>query len=332
MISLQELAWTKLSDLRNCDPKSICTQSAVPRLARDETYAIDIIKAWKNDFSATSTRDSSETLGAAFPYKGEDGTEYAGYLVVPSTVPVDVRSSDILSEKLPVVVLFHTGAGPQDIFNRFKADQLAREKCWGKKGCIIFIADILSDSTGWAWGDRDRYWKLKNSLNDISEKDGKTCRWKMRGILSAALDAINSIEVADTNRIVAWGFCLGGHPVLELARMKCDGIKGLIAFHGIWSGAFKAETEPSPETEKKRPVLICNGQKDPWVSAADLDLAIQTFKKCGFSCNVLNFENVLHNFSNPRTEYDGEGFGYSQKASQESWESAIQFLTDIFEL
>jgi len=329
MTSLKEVTWTKLSVLRDSDPKTFCTPTSVPRLARNETYANDIINAWKADVSSTSsTRNSFHTLGSPFPYKGADDTEYAGYLVIPSTV--DVNN---ISEKLPVIVLFHTGAGPQDIFNRFQADKIAREKCWGSKGCIIFVADILSDSTGWAWADRDRYWQLKRSLNEVSNQDGKTCRWKMRNRLSAVLNAVKSIDAADTNNIAAWGFCLGGQPVLELARMECDGVKGLITFHGMFNGAFSGDKESATNSDTKRPVLICNGQGDPWVAASDLDLAKESFENCGWSCRILNFENVVHNFSNPRTEYDeDEGFGYDENASIESWKSALELLNDIFEL
>ena len=42
---------------------------------------------------------------------------------------------------------------------------------------------------------------------------------------------------------------------------------------------------------------------------------------------------MVHNFSNPRTEYDeDEGFGYDENASIESWKSALELLNDIFEL
>lgn len=327
MISLKGFNWTKLSVVRNSDPKSLCTPTCKPRLARDETYAMDIIKAWKQDLSSQSTRSTFETFGCPFPYRDANNNEYYGYLVIPSTVDVDN-----ISEKLPLVVLFHTGAGPQDIFNRFKADQIAREKCWGSKGCIIFIADILSDPNGWAWGDRDRYWQLKRSLNEFTTQDGMNCRWKMRSRILPALHAIESLNEADPTTIVAWGFCFGGQPVLELARMQYISVKGLISFHGIFNDAFAGGKEIAVDIQESRPVLICNGQGDPWVPASDLALAKNTFETCGWSCEVMNFAKVLHNFSNPRTQYDGSGFGYDKNASNQSWEAALKLIRNVFDL
>ena len=148
---LKNLNWSQQSLLRNNDPRLLIAPSAVPRLGREIGNAIDIIDAWKDDFhKEASRRNQFDTLGSPFPYKGLDKSgsgediEYAGYVVIPPTVDLEN-----IKEKLPVVILFHTGAGPQDIFNRFQADKIAREKCWGETGCIVFVADILSDPIGW---------------------------------------------------------------------------------------------------------------------------------------------------------------------------------------
>lgn len=330
MISLKDLTWTPMSLLRESDPKSLCHPTlGEPRLARDETYAKDIIKAWKadTDISSKSNRNNIDTLVSPFSYKDTDGIDYAGNLVIPSSIDVSKTL-----QKLPVVVLFHTGAGPQDIFNMYKADKLCREKFWGASGCLVFIADILSDSSGWSWGDRDRYWKLRSSLNEVTNQAGKNCRWKLRNRVSAALNAVKSIDAVDSNKIAAWGFCLGGQPVLELARMQPSGVLGLITFHGLFDGVSLPDQETPINCDTKRRVLVCSGKGDPYNKASDLDLAKETFEHCGWSFKLRNFENVLHNFSNPRTEYDGEGFGYDENAAIASWDSAIELLKDVFQL
>ena len=336
LILLKDLIWSPLSLLRNSDPHYLGSPTSVPRMARNETYAKDIIKAWKADANPDDKqlkRDDNSTFGSPFPYKGVGDAgdkEYAGYLVVPSTV--DVNN---ISEKLPVVMLFHTGAGPQDIFNRYIADKLAREKMFGSTGCIIFIADILSDSTGWTWGDRPKYRDERDSLNRVAERDGQKCRWKMRDVVSGALSAVKSIAAADMDRIAAWGFCVGGQPVLELGRMQQRGVKGLITFHGMFEGVALPDKDAliiQSGANTKRKVLICNGKNDDFVTASDLDLATETFERSGWKCRVLNFERAVHNFSNPRTEYDDAGFGYDENASVKSWEAAIELLKDVFEL
>ena len=341
MVSLKELTWTSLSVLRNSDPKLICDPKvSIPRLARDESYGRDIIDAWKVDISSSHTsRNNFDTFGSPFPYECVDGVQYSGYVVIPSTIDLETVTEE---DKLPVVVLFHTGAGPQDIFNRFQADKLCREKFWGEKGCIVFVADIISDETGWCWGDRPRYWNARQSLLKVStnnidkeEKEGKQCRWKLRKVISASLSAITSIAQVDQSKIAAIGFCLGGQPILELGRMQPPGLRGLASFHGLFDDISLADQEVSTNNNnnnRPRRVLICNGAMDPWIKEHELELAIETYEKCGWSCQLLNFKNVLHNFSNPRTKYDDEGFGYDEHAAITSWDSTIELLQDVFQL
>jgi len=329
---LRDCTWTPTSELRNADPQVLCLPTTVPRLAREESYAKDIIDAWNEHFhhaSSESSRKYIDTLGSPFPYKGPNGdAEFSGYLIIPSTV--DVNN---IPDKLPVVIIFHTGAGPQDIFNRFQADKLARESCWGDTGCIIFVADVVSDFVGWTWGDRERYWNTRKDLLEVTERDGHKRRWKLRDTVAAAMDAVKSIDAVDTQRIVAWGFCLGGQPVVELGRMQCDGLKGLITFHGIFDGIDLPDKEDKKDNETRR-VLICNGLLDPHVPMSDIDTTKETFERCGWNCEVLNFENAQHNFSNPRTKYDDSdgGFGYDEHASTKGWTSALELIKDVFEL
>ena len=167
-----------------------------------------------------------DSLGTPFPYKSSTtGIEYMGYLVVPSDINFETK------EKLPVVVQLHTGAGPQDVFNRFQADKIAREKVWGDKGCIVLVADLLSDSVGWTWGDRDRYWKARKDLLEVIERDNMKRRWRLRDALSAMIEAVGQIKEAGL--IIAFGFCMGGNPAIELARMKP-------------SAAFVSRNSPKP--------------------------------------------------------------------------------------
>ena len=342
MVSLKDLTWTSLSVLRNSHPKLICDPKfSIPRLARDESYGRDIINAWKVDILShqKTSRNNFDTLGSTFPYKCVDGVEYSGYLVIPSTIDLETLSE----EKLPVILLFHTGAGPQDIFNRFQADKLCREKIWGEKGCIVLVADIISDRTGWCWGDRARYWDVRRSLMEVSKdnREGKNCRWKLRKVISASLTAISSIREADQSRIAAIGFCLGGQPILELGRMQPPGLRGLATFHGMFDDISLSDQEEKVLTnnnndkmdiEQPRSVLICNGAMDPWINENELKLTSETFENCGWSCQVLNFKNALHNFSNPRTKYDDEGFGYDEHAAITSWDATIELLQDVFQL
>jgi len=311
--------------------------------------------------------------------------EYSGYLVIPSKLHKRIMnpgssnnngSNADEGKKVPVVIIFHTGAGPQDIFNRYKADLLVRQSIWSnnnkrknsnsndhdhggdyddKDGCIVFIADIVSDFVGWTWGDRDRYWQARKELLQISssvrtttdddstsESDDNNSeerqRIKLRQTLSAVVDAVKSIDIVDCKKIAAMGFCLGGQPILELGRMQVDGIVGLISFHGLFDGIDQLplpQSKLSPVSSPRcREALICNGKKDPHVPESDLLRAEQVFQSAGWTTTVLNFENAMHNFSNPRTKYDdpGAAFGYNQEADVKSWNAALDLLERVLEL
>lgn len=275
----------------------------------------------------------------------EDGVELSGYLVIPSYLH---ESNFDISHKVPVIIMFHTGAGPQDLFNRFQADKLARESIWDQdngqggrgRGCIVFIADIVSDSIGWTWGDRDRYWRSRKELMKVTEdSNGTKQRFKLQETLSATMDAVNSIDFADINKVAAIGFCLGGQPILELGRMQYDGILGLVTFHGLFDGyelSDRNEEQQKTSTWKDKPreVLICNGADDSYVPESDLLGVTEVFQGLGWYTKVINFENTFHNFSNPRTTYDDPDspFGYNKDAATNSWNATISLLQHIFEL
>ncbi len=353
-----------------------------PRLAKDETYATDILKAWNDDFNLVENtavaakhyrNNDMDTFGSVFPYKDCDGVHYSGYLVIPANLHKRIMnpSRSSTAKKVPVVIIFHTGAGPQDIFNRYKACQLARQNIWCNAnmensininnddggddgddegdGCIIFIADIVSDFVGWTWGDRDRYWQTRKELLQTSRSStigeggelnadgtGEIQRTKLRQTLSAVVDAVKSIDIADCNRIAAMGFCLGGQPILELGRMQIDGIVGLISFHGLFDGVdqLPLPSQLAPSGRRRREVLICNGKKDPHVPESDLSNAKKVFESAGWTTTVLNFENAMHNFSNPRTQYDdpNAAFGYDEDAATTGWNRALDLLQEVFEL
>lgn len=325
--NLKSFTWTPLSTLRNEEDRAkICSPDTVPRLAREEIYVADIQNKWNEDFDPTKvqSRRMIDSLGTPFPYKSSTtGIEYMGYLVVPSDINLETK------EKLPVVVIFHTGAGPQDVFNRYQADKIARETVWGEKGCIVLVADLLSDSIGWTWGDRDRYWKARKDLFEVIERDNVKRRWRLRDALSAMIDALGQIKEAGL--IIAFGFCMGGQPAIELARMKPKNLKGIITFHGLFDGVELPEMES--QSQKLGKTLICHGVKDPWVPIDDVEKAVDTFNWCGYETKLLKFENAQHNFSNPRTHYDdSKGFGYDEEASSKSWQEAMILIKAVLAL
>jgi dienelactone hydrolase len=328
---LSDLHWSLLSDIRNISDPSQLVDS-VPRLAREESYAKTNIDAWKKDFEdETTSRQKIESFGSEFIYKrSSDGVNLYGYIVIPSSVESKLKVSDKVPS-IPAIILFHTGAGPQDIFMKYQADKLVREKIWGEEGCIVFIADIISDQIGWAWQDRNKYWEARKSLLEITDKDGQNKRWLLRDTVRATLEAVKSIDMVDVGRIGAFGYCLGGQPIFELGMMQSTGLKGLISFHGLYDNIYGPDCDELKHDSKRR-VLICNGSADPYVPISDVQRAAEIFKKCGWMVDIINYENVFHNFSNPRKDYDDIGMGYDEYAATNSWSLAVELLRDVFEM
>lgn len=329
--TLHELQWTSLDQTRHqSSPQSLCQSDAIssPQLAKDEDYAQAIIHQWRTDV----THDVDATVGAPFSYiRTSDDTTLHGYLVMRSKVLKNTLVPPSNEHnKLPTIILFHTGAGPQDVSLRWKADLLARNPIWGPKGCIVLIADLLSDSTGWTWTERSKYDKVRTELLSCTTKEGQTQRWKLRESIDAALDALVELDLVDEERIAALGFCLGGHPILELGRMNRPGVQALVTFHGVFDGMeWNPKCELPDKQQDGKKVLICNGKSDPFVKDSQLEAARNTFETNGWKVELLNLDGVKHGFTNPAQDYNpSEAFAYDEGAAQTSWLKTIDLLKE----
>lgn len=375
-LSDMNLEWTKLDYFRETSlPSDLCPDNPTvshPRLAKDTMYANAVLEAWKKDIaqSQLTIKSKSEdntvnTIGARLEYvRQSDSVSLSGYVVIRSNLLKNKNNTDSKGNRkntdpvhVPAIVLFHTGAGPQDIFLRWKADMIARDKIWGENGCVVLIADIVSDSIGWTWTDRDRYDStrkdvLKRSISDAcatkhehsgnkdeteaEAEEGTTTttaqRWKLRETISAALDVLGEINQVDNQRIGAMGWCMGGHPILELGRMKINGVKALITFHGVFDGITDDAADNDEEaTQIKKGtqdhVLICNGKSDPFVSQENLEIGRKSFETNSWDVKVLNFDNVKHGFTNPAQDCNpSDAFVFNEEAAKTSWGATKKLL------
>ena len=226
------------------------------------------------------------------------------------------------------MVLFHTGAGPQDVFLRWKADALANDReAFGDKGCVVLIADILGDESGWAWRDRDKYDRVHKSLL-VPDKNGE--RHKLRGRVRAALKAISSQPGVDPQRIGALGFCLGGHPIMELARMQEPSVRALATFHAVFDGVAKLSAVESSAGVSDCKVLVCTGDDNPFVPAADLSAALGAFRGLGYHSEARPFAETCHCFTNPAQDVNpSAAFAYDEEASAAAWTAVLSLLKGL---
>lgn len=332
--SLSALIWHPIQDLVDTkDPTSICeAHGESPRLAKDEDYAKAVLEAWREDIQSHNLT-SKRNMGTDVVYlEGGEDDNFYGHIVVPSFF---LEQKEIkTTSKVPAIILFHTGAGPQDVFLRWKADVLAREL-----GCVILIADIIGDRVGYAWSDRDRYDSARENLLAVSEEGSQVGRWKLRRVIAAAIDYLKNLEFVNIEKMAALGWCLGGHPILELGLMQDERVKYLISYHGVFDGAkhYSDDLENLSETKSLvvRPhptkVLICTGKEDPFVPENDVNNAKSLLETNGCDITILNFNNVRHGFTNPAQNYNpSDAFAFDPLAAEKSWKHTIQLLKKLY--
>lgn len=114
------------------DPSTLSKEGeSRPQLAKDEDYASAILKAWAdevNNRESLSEGSCGGSVSSPLIYKSNDDDDddgsstLYGHIYRPS-----ISSTSAAENSLPGIILFHTGAGPQDIFLRWKADSLVNE-------------------------------------------------------------------------------------------------------------------------------------------------------------------------------------------------------------
>ena len=330
--SLKELDWTSLRVLRESrSPSQLCPDnptSSNPRLAKDVPYANAVLDSWRNDVKSSEKLNDMDTMVARLSYtRQSDGSTFSGFIVVNENLIDDLNNVE--NNAIPVIILYHTAAGPCDIFLMHKADIIAKDEIWGANGCIVFIADMISDETGWTWTDRDKYEEIKQDLFQRTKRNGEknAKRWKLRETIESFLQTIQSFDEVNSDKIGAMGWCLGGHSILEMGRMNVDGVKALVTFHGVFDGINENEVISTKTKSCGKGALICNGLCDPFISKESFDFGIETLKANFWEVEVLQFENVKHGFTNPAQDLNpNDSFAFDREAATLSWKNAIELM------
>ena len=349
MLSSQTItpsSWQPGTEILSLDPDILASSSgSSPQLAKDTEYAKAILKSWKEDVDTRTAESTSICTSIEYKCSNNNGTSLHGYIYRRSTV----EDLGTVSSNVPGLILFHTGAGPQDMFLKWKADSLVNDEIF-PDGCVVLVADIIGDKDGWAWTDRSRYEKVRKIVltpDENGERNELQCRSR------AAVNTLLSQPGVDSSRLAGLGFCMGGHPILEMARMKIPSIKALVTYHGVFDGVERLslgsnsndeldESKPdlslgsnsNDELDMSKPdVLICTGDDDPFVKEQHLQGAIAMFTKFGGNCRVISFENTRHGFTNPAQAYNpSDAFAFDAHAYLESFSATRSLLRKTFEL
>lgn len=311
------------------------------RYAKDDEYLRAVLDSWEPD---TST--GVET--SPWIYHDDNGTPLFGHIVRPIVSSRDTNAGDSggnASPLRPGILLFHTAAGPQDVFLFQKAAELATSGL----GCVVLICDVLSDRDGWAWtpdGDRARFNNLKEEL---LKENAALLRSRVEAAVRTLIS--NSFGV-DPRRLAGLGWCFGAQPILELAALQHQQDKEtvgkerdalafsatvLVSYHGVYR---RGASNPADLTSNRmevlgdipdREVLICTGKSDPFVSPDDLEFAKATMGEQNYAVRIMEFDGAKHGFTNPAQDLNtNPAFQYNEIAATQSWEATMELLKRKF--
>jgi Dienelactone hydrolase family len=294
------------------------TTQQQPRLAGSVQSATAILEAWRREEAESDCSDWDAEWASVRYWEDENhATHLHGHWV---RKPPAVGSSNTKAPKsVKRIVLFHTGAGPHDLFLLWKAVALVNDPVLnsGEDGTdlMVMIADVLSDELGWAWDSTDDRSKFRTVTSELLRHCDTSCgrpvlQDRIRAAINCCCSSNSRIDgggtdndndpdhhpVVAVDQIAALGWCLGGHCISELARMQefHPQLSAMATFHGVFTGAGlvahpdnkKNDVVPLPSTGRKHcEVLICHGCQDPFVPDEDLENALYV---------VVSFDNCVN--------------------------------------
>ena len=150
-------------------------------------------------------------------------------------------------------------------------------------------------------------------------------RLLLRDRVTAALDALITMDEVDDSRIAAIGFCFGGLCVLDLARSGAS-ILGAVSFHGLLGAPLDL-----PSNTIKAKILALHGYDDPMVSQLQVNDFCQEMTKASVDWQIHMYGHTQHAFSNPEAHDKVLGTIYNPDAERRSLQSMTNFLEELFD-
>ena len=145
--------------------------------------------------------------------------------------------------------------------------------------------------------------------------------------IDSAIARLRKFDNVDTANIGAIGYCFGGGVLLNTVRLG-DDLKGVVSFHGSLIGT------PARKDLLRTKILVCHGNDDKFVSAADVAKFRKQMDSIGASYTFIGYEGATHAFTNPASTANGEKFkmpiAYNGKADTASWDAMKTFFAGLF--
>lgn len=162
-------------------------------------------------------------------------------------------------------------------FAGLRAFEMEQADLWAAKGYDVLALDYYGD--GWRTDDSaEAFAKMAEVQDD---------RAALLRRMQAALAEVRGWGMA---KVGAFGFCLGGKAVLDLARSGQG--DAVVALHGLF------DAPPTP-TRAMPPVLLCHGWADPLATPAQFDAMAEELEAHCADWHALCFGRTEHAFTNP---------------------------------
>jgi dienelactone hydrolase len=253
-----------------------------------------------------ATENKTEERVMAPGIKEERITYTAGDVTMNGFVAYDSNAK----AKMPVVLVVHEWWGQND-YSRGRAKQLA------EMGYLAMAVDMYGN--GATADNPDSAGKLAMPFYTNPQMT------KTR--FDAAFAKIKTYPQADSSKTAAIGYCFGGSVVLNMARMG-DNLNGVVSFHGNLTGA------PADKSLLKSKVLVCHGEADQFVNAAEVAMFKKQMDSIGAVYTFKSYPGATHAFSNPDATAMGAKFkipvAYNAAADSASWKDMKDFFGTIF--
>jgi dienelactone hydrolase len=223
------------------------------------------------------------------------GRSHVGHLARPAK-----------SGRRPGILVIHGGGGLGS-HARERADRLAQQ------GYMALAADLFGHPV-------DGFEHAQALTRALTED------WQdMRARASTALDVLRRQDGVDRDRLAAIGFCFGGQVAIELARSGA-GLRAVVGFH-----SELGTKRPQDTTQIRGKVLVCLGDRDRFVAAADRECFLDEMASAGIDCQMLLFAGVQHSFTDRHAEASGvQGLKYDAAADRRSWAAMHALFCEVF--
>ncbi len=142
--------------------------------------------------------------------------------------------------------------------------------------------------------------------------------------MQLAIDALTSQTTAPVvaNKISAFGFCFGGHCVLELARSGAE-LRAAVSFHGGLDtcGCYDAK-------QIKASVLVLDGAKDPLVPREQLPAFVSEMEQAQVDWQLVSYHDAVHSFTDREANKPGIA-EYHPEVAERAFNSMFELLKRV---